>query len=94
MHSSTVNASVIRGFERAYLGTITVAALFVAYLGFVAPKRMDKSFTWAALPPLHARFVASLYLFGTVYLGACATTSKPRTPNALIDRGRKRRPGL
>ena len=62
----------IRLVERLYLATITLAALFVAYLGFLAPKRMDESFTWAALPPLHARFVASLYLFGGVYLGACS----------------------
>ncbi len=73
----------IRVVERLYLGTITLAALFVAYLGFLAPKRMDESFTWAALPPLHARFVASLYLFGGVYLGAC-TLARRRAANGPV----------
>ena len=58
-------------WERLYFAVITVAALFVSWLGFFAPGRMDESFTWASLPPLHARFVGSLYLFGGVYLLAC-----------------------
>ena len=62
--------------ERAYLGVITLAAAFVAYLGFAAPKRMDESFTWAVMPPMHARFVASLYLFGAVYVGACTLSRR------------------
>lgn len=62
--------------ERVYLVVIALAALFVAYLGFAVPKRMDESFTWAALPPLHARFVASLYLFGAVYVAGCALSSR------------------
>jgi hypothetical protein len=57
--------------DRLFFGIIAVAALFVSYLGFFDPARMDESFTWAFLPPLHARFVASLYLFGGVYLGGC-----------------------
>ena len=77
------NPTFIRSFERLYLGTITLAALFIAYLGFLAPKRMDESFTWAALPPLHARFVASLYLFGGVYLGAC-TLARRRAANGPV----------
>jgi hypothetical protein len=58
--------------RRVYFGVIAVAALFVTYLGFFAPARMDESFTWAVLPPLHARFVGALYLFGGVYLLGCA----------------------
>ena len=57
--------------DRLFFGIIAVAALFVAYLGFFEPARMDASFTWALLPPLHARFVGALYLFGGVYLGGC-----------------------
>jgi hypothetical protein len=63
--------SEIRWWERAYFGVITVAALFVTWLGFFNPARMDESFTWAVLPPLHARFVGALYLFGGVYLLGC-----------------------
>ena len=61
----------IRWEERLYFGVITLAALFVSWLGFFQPARMDESFTWASLPPLHARFVGALYLFGGVYLLGC-----------------------
>ena len=33
--------------------------------------RLDTSFTWAELPPLHARFVGVSYLFGGVYMIGC-----------------------
>lgn len=57
--------------ERVYFAVIAVAALFVSWLGFFKPAQMEKSFTWAVLPPLHARFVAALYLFGGVYMLGC-----------------------
>ena len=57
--------------ERALFAVICVAALFVAYLGLFRPERMDESFTWALLPPLHARFVGVAYLFGGVFMIGC-----------------------
>jgi hypothetical protein len=57
--------------ERALFAVICVAAMFVAYLGLFRPEQMDKSFTWAELPPLHARFVGVSYLFGGVYMIGC-----------------------
>src|SRR3954466_482959 len=57
--------------ERVYFGIIALAALFVSYGGFLFPKELDKSFTWAVLPPLHARFVGALYLFGGIYMIGC-----------------------
>lgn len=45
--------------------------MFVAYLGLGVPTSLDRSFTWAVLPPLHARFVGVLYLFGGVYMIGC-----------------------
>ena len=63
--------SELTWWERLYFAVITLAALFVAWLGFFKPARMDESFTWVQLPPLHARFVGALYLFGGVYLLAC-----------------------
>jgi hypothetical protein len=65
--------------ERVFYGVIVIAALFVALLGYLAPQRMDDSFTWAELPPLHARFVATLYLFGAVYLFAALIARRART---------------
>src|SRR3954466_8179791 len=56
---------------RIFYGVIALAAFFVAYVGITAPKRLDESFTWAILPPLHARFVGVLYLFGAVYMIGC-----------------------
>jgi hypothetical protein len=57
--------------ERIYYAVIAAAALFVTWLGFFEPVQMDESFTWAELPPLHARFVGALYLFGGVYMISC-----------------------
>jgi hypothetical protein len=57
--------------RRIFFGVICVAAMFVAYLGLFAPERLDRSFTWVVLPPLHARFVGVLYLFGGVYMIGC-----------------------
>ena len=56
---------------RAWFGVTLVAAVFLGYLGLLAPARMGRSFTWAVLPPLHARFVGALYLAGAVYLALC-----------------------
>ena len=50
---------------------IALAALFVSWLGWAAPARMDESFTWASLPTLHAEFVGALYAFGGVYMACC-----------------------
>ena len=57
--------------RRLFFGVICIAALFVAYLGLFVPERLDRSFTWVVLPPLHARFVGVLYLFGGVYMIGC-----------------------
>lgn len=61
--------------HRVFAAIITLAALFVAWLGFAEPERMDRAFTWASLPPLHAAFVGSLYLFGAVLVGGSAIAS-------------------
>jgi len=56
---------------RVYYAFIGANALFVAILGLLLPKTMARTFTWLVLPPLHARFVGVLYLFGAVYLFCC-----------------------
>ena len=56
---------------RVFFGVIALAALLVAYLGIASPAHLDRSFTWVVLPPLHARFVGVLYLFGAVYMVGC-----------------------
>jgi hypothetical protein len=64
--------------RRVFFGVIALAAVFVAYLGLAAPARIDRSFTWANLPPLHARFVGMLYLFGAVFMVGCIVASRWR----------------
>ncbi|MEA2178499.1 MAG: hypothetical protein QOG77_1796 [Solirubrobacteraceae bacterium] len=64
--------------RRFFFGVIALAAAFVAYLGLAAPASIDRTFTWAALPPLHARFVGMLYLFGAVYMVGCILASRWR----------------
>ena len=66
------SAKEVPAGQRAFFVLIAVAALFVAYLGLVTPAKMDRSFTWAVLPPLHAGFVGMLYLFGGVFMVGCA----------------------
>jgi len=58
--------------HRAFALIIALAAALVAWLGLFRPERMDRSFTWADLPPLHANFVGALYLFGAVLVGGSA----------------------
>lgn len=55
--------------HRIFAVIIAVAALLVAWLGLAQPLRLDRAFTWAQLPPLHANFVGCLYLFGAVLVG-------------------------
>jgi hypothetical protein len=70
--------------ERGFFVIIAVAALFVAYLGLAAPESMDRSFTWAVLPPLHAGFVGMLYLFGGVYMIGCIAARRRAQVSAAL----------
>ncbi len=54
--------------HRAWIGFVGLNAAFVAAFGLSSPRSLDEKFTWAELPPLHARFVGGLYLFGAVLL--------------------------
>jgi hypothetical protein len=69
-------SSGIPAVVRLFFVVIALAALFVAYLGLFAPERLDRSFTWAILPPLHARFVGVLYLFGGIYMVGCLVAAR------------------
>jgi hypothetical protein len=70
--------------ERLFYGVICLAAIFVALLGYLAPARMDAAFTWAELPPLHARFVATLYLFGAVFLFTALLARRARSVRPVM----------
>lgn len=57
--------------QRLFFIVICAAALLVAVLGLFAPQNLAAIFTWLTLPPLHARFVGAIYLFGALYMVGC-----------------------
>lgn len=52
---------------RVYFFFGVLAGLFPAYFGLTDPAKLDRAFSWASLPPLHARFVGAFYLFAVLY---------------------------
>lgn len=62
--------SITKG-QRLFYGVICAAALLVAVLGLFFPEYLASIFTWMVLPPLHARFVGAIYLFGAVFMAGC-----------------------
>lgn len=64
--------------HRLVIGFIRLNAGFVAVYALTNPRAFDKTFTWANLPPLHARFVGSLYLCGTVLLAGALFARRAR----------------
>lgn len=63
--------SAITQRQRIFFAVICAAALLVAVLGLFNPVYLASMFTWLVLPPLHARFVAAIYLFGAVFMAMC-----------------------
>jgi len=63
--------------QRIFFGVISAAALLVAALGIFAPERLAAILSWLALPPLHARFVGVLYLYGAVFTFGCMIARHP-----------------
>ena len=57
--------------QKIFFAVICAAALLVAILGLFNPVYLAKIFTWLVLPPLHARFVGAIYLFGAVFMAGC-----------------------
>ena len=57
--------------QRIFFAVICAAALLVAVLGLFNPVYLASIFTWLVLPPLHARFVGAIYLFGAVFMAGC-----------------------
>jgi hypothetical protein len=59
--------SITQG-QKVFFAVICAAALLVAILGLLNPVHLASMFTWLVLPPLHARFVGAIYLFGAVFM--------------------------
>src|SRR6185503_3046559 len=57
--------------QKIFFAVICAAALLVAILGLFNPAYLASIFTWLELPPLHARFVGTIYTFGAVFMAGC-----------------------
>jgi hypothetical protein len=68
-------SSVTTG-QKIFFAVICAAALLVAVLGLFNPEYLASIFTWLVLPPLHARFVGAIYLFGAVFMAGCLFAQK------------------
>ena len=58
---------VITRGERIYFGAVGLLALWVGIWGFFIPDHVDKAIPWL-VPPLHSRFLGSMYLSGTTFM--------------------------
>ena len=56
---------MLRPAFRAYFVLVGVFALWVGLWGFFLPAQVDRALPWT-VPPLHARFIAAIYLAGTL----------------------------
>lgn len=63
--------SPITNGQKIFFAVICAAALLVAVLGLFNPAFLATIFTWLVFPPLHARFVGAIYLFGVVFMAGC-----------------------
>jgi hypothetical protein len=58
---------VITRGERIYFGAVGLLALWVGIWGYFIPDKVDKAIPWL-VPPLHSRFLGSMYLSGTTFM--------------------------
>ena len=64
-------ALMIPQSHKVFFGIVLLEALLVALLGCFAPAYLAQLFSWVRLPPLHARFVGVMYLYGAVFMLGC-----------------------
>ena len=55
---------------KLYFAAVGALALWVGYWGFFAPADVATAIPWS-VPPLHARFLGSMYLSGALMMGGC-----------------------
>lgn len=79
----------LRGSFRAYFGLVGLFALWVGAWGYLAPAEVGRALPWT-VPPLHARFIAAMYLAGALAMAlslraSCAAgfAASVRIPIAL-----------
>ena len=59
-------STVTRG-QKIYFAAVGLLALWVGIWGYFIPSQVDQAIPWL-VPPLHARFLGSMYLSGTAFM--------------------------
>lgn len=57
---------VIKRGEKAFFAAVCALALWVGLFGYFLPASVDRAIPWL-VPPLHARFLGSMYLSGAAF---------------------------
>jgi hypothetical protein len=57
---------VINHGEKIFFGAVCALALWVGVFGYFLPSSVDRAIPWL-VPPLHARFLGSMYLSGAAF---------------------------
>jgi hypothetical protein len=60
----------LRPGHRLYFAAVGVLALWVGAWGYFVPLQVDRAIPWL-VPPMHARFLGSMYLSGTTFMLGC-----------------------
>src|SRR5688572_7224847 len=66
IQGSRVMSTVTRG-QKIFFAAVGLLALWVGIWGYFIPNQVDQAIPWL-VPPLHARFLGSMYLSGTVFM--------------------------
>ncbi|HLO14219.1 MAG TPA: hypothetical protein VK206_05280 [Anaerolineales bacterium] len=61
--------------HKIYFFAVGFLALWVGFFGFFLPTHVDWALPWM-VPPLHARFLGSMYLSGTTFMILCLLASR------------------
>src|SRR6266496_1321482 len=61
--------------HKIYFFAVGFLALWVGFFGFFLPAHVDWALPWM-IPPLHARFLGSMYLSGATFMVLCLLASR------------------
>lgn len=65
----------VSGVQKVFFAAVGLFALWVGIWGYFVPTRMDKAIPWL-VPPLHARFLGSMYLSGAALMSGGLLSSR------------------
>ena len=79
---------LVKPGHRIYFAAVGVLALWVGMWGYFSPAQVDSAIPWL-VPPLHARFLGSMYLSGAAFMVGCilARRSSSRTTSVRASSG-------